>query len=95
MFEGYRMRARAPQVQLAERALRACGYEPEHDRHRRRLGRQRVPERRFGLRVPGQRDRARPPSPSERVSVGALEGMFEVAIALIDEAGHVPDGERA
>ena len=31
----------------------------------------------------------------ERVSVEALEGMFEVAIALIDEAGPVPDGERA
>ena len=46
MFEGYRTRARAPQVQLAERALRACGYEPEPHRHRRRIGRQLVPERR-------------------------------------------------
>ena len=33
--------------------------------------------------------------PDERVSVEALEGMFEVAIALVEEAGHVPDGERA
>jgi tripeptide aminopeptidase len=30
MFEGYRTRRTAPAVALAERALRACGYEPTH-----------------------------------------------------------------
>ena len=39
--------ARAPEVAVAERALRACGYEPAN-RHRRRLGRQRA-SRRPGL----------------------------------------------
>jgi tripeptide aminopeptidase len=29
MFEGYRISQRAPHVALAERALRACGYEPQ------------------------------------------------------------------
>jgi di/tripeptidase len=26
--------------------------------------------------------------PDERISIDALEGMFEVAIALVEEAGH-------
>ena len=33
--------------------------------------------------------------PDERVSVDALEGMLEVAIALVDEAGRSPDAEEA
>ena len=94
MFEGYRMRARAPQVQLAERALRACGYEPEHivtggasDANSFQSAGLACACLANGTERAHQSD--------ERVSVGALEGMFEVAIALIDEAGHVPDGERA
>ncbi|MBV9416280.1 MAG: M20/M25/M40 family metallo-hydrolase, partial [Solirubrobacterales bacterium] len=30
MLEGYRIRPRAPEVTVAEEALRACGYEPRH-----------------------------------------------------------------
>ena len=41
MFRGYRVKPGAPQLAVAQRALRACGFEPR-DRIRRRLGRQLV-----------------------------------------------------
>ncbi len=78
---GYRTKPRAPEIVLAERALRACGYEPRHDRHRRRVGRQRL----RGGRLPCANlanGTERNHQPDERVSVDALEGMLEVAIAL-------------
>ena len=52
MFEGYRTRPKAPQVTLAERALRACGYEPQPHRHRRRIGRELVRDAGFRLHEP-------------------------------------------
>jgi tripeptide aminopeptidase len=85
MFEGYRTRAREPQVALAERALRACGYEPRHivtgggsDAN--------------ALQVEGfpctnlANGTERNHEPTERVSIDALDGMLEVAIALVEEA---------
>ena len=54
-------RRTAPAVVAAEAALRACGYEPRADRHRRRLGRQRARSRTgFDVRQPRQRHRAQP-----------------------------------
>ena len=85
MFDGYRTRAREPQVVLAEQALRACGYEPEHivtgggsDAN--------------ALQAAGfpctnlANGTERNHEPGERVSIDALEGMLEVAIALFEEA---------
>ncbi len=85
MFEGYRTRPREPQVVLAERALRASGYEPRHivtgggsDAN--------------ALEADGfpctnlANGTERNHEPGERVSVDALEGMLEVAIALVEEA---------
>jgi tripeptide aminopeptidase len=85
MFEGYRTSAREPQVALAERALRSCGYEPTHivtgggsDAN--------------ALQVSGfpctnlANGTERNHEPGERVSVDALHGMLDVAIALLDEA---------
>jgi tripeptide aminopeptidase len=94
MFEGFRIRARDPDVELAELALRECGYEPSHistgggsDAN--------------ALRAAGfpctnlANGTERNHEPGERVSVDALEGMLEVAIALVERAPAVmrePDG---
>jgi tripeptide aminopeptidase len=88
MFDGYRTRPSEPQVLLAERALRACGYEPSQivtgggsDAN--------------ALQADGfpctnlANGTERNHEPGERVSVDALDGMLEVAIALVDEAPRV------
>jgi tripeptide aminopeptidase len=85
MFEGYRTRPRELPVALAERALRACGYEP-------------APIMTGGgsdanaLQTAGfpctnlANGTERNHEPGERVSIDALEGMLEVAIALLEQA---------
>jgi tripeptide aminopeptidase len=86
MFEGYKTRPRAPQVVVAERALRACGYEPKHiatggasDANSLNAA---------GFECTNLADGSeRNHQPDERISTDALEGMFEVAIALVEEAG--------
>lgn len=87
MFEGYRTRPRAPHVLLAERALLACGYEPTHiasggasDANSFNAA---------GLPCLNLADGSeRNHQPNERISIDALEGMFEVAIVLVEEAAH-------
>ncbi len=86
MFKGYRTRARAPEVLLAERALQACGYEPTHiatggasDANSFQAA---------GFPCTNLADGTEHNhEPGERISVGALEGMLEVAIAIVEEAG--------
>jgi tripeptide aminopeptidase len=86
MFTAYRTKPNAPQVELAQRALRACGYEP-------RLivtggGSDANAFEAAGFPCTNLANGTeRNHEPSERVSVDALEGMFEVAIALIEQAG--------
>jgi tripeptide aminopeptidase len=90
MFKGYRTRARASQVLLAERALRACGYEPKHivtggasDANSLEAA---------GFPCTNLADGTeRNHQPDERVSVAALEGMFDVVITLVEEAGQGAD----
>ncbi len=85
MFKGYRTRAKAEAVVLAERALRVCGYEPTHivtggasDANSFEAA---------GFSCTNLADGTeRNHQPDERVSVDALEGMFDVAIALLEEA---------
>ena len=85
MFTGYRLKPTAPAVVHAERALRACGYEPSpivtgggSDAN--------------AFIVAGfecvnlANGTERNHRPDERVSVAALEGMLDVAIALTREA---------
>jgi tripeptide aminopeptidase len=85
MFKGYRTRSRAREVTLAERALAACGYEP-------RLvatggGSDANAFQAAGLPCLNLANGTeRNHEPGERVSVDALEGMLEVAIALVEEA---------
>ena len=85
MFRGYEVKPRAPQLQAAERALRACGYEPRpidsggaSDANSFIAG---------GLACLCLADGTeRNHEPGERVSAAALEDLFELAIALVDEA---------
>jgi tripeptide aminopeptidase len=86
LFQGYRTRARAPQVELADRALRACGYEP------RQIvtggGSDANAFEAAGFACTNLANGTeRNHEPTERVSVEALEGMLEVALALVGEAG--------
>jgi tripeptide aminopeptidase len=89
LFQGYRTKARAPQVQLAEHALRSCGYEPRHIVTGGGSDANALEAAGFpctNLANGTERNH----EPTERVSVDALEGMFEVALALfaspLDEA---------
>jgi len=94
MFKGYRTRPRAPQVLVAERALRACGYEPTHivtggasDANSLEAA---------GLHCTNLADGTEHNhEPTERISLDALEGLLEVAIGLVDEAARVPGAGAA
>ncbi|MBV8221026.1 MAG: hypothetical protein JO325_21390, partial [Solirubrobacterales bacterium] len=89
MIEGYRIRPRATEVTVAEEALRSCGYEPKHiltggasDANAFRAA---------GFACVNLADGTeRNHEPTERISTDALEGMLEVAIALIEKAGAAP-----
>lgn len=80
---GFRLRPNDPGVAVAERALRACGYVP-----------QLIPTggasdanalRARGLPVVNLANGTeRNHRPDERVSVQALEGLLDVALALLD-----------
>ena len=86
VFKGYRTRPSAPPVRLAERALRSCGYEPQgidtgggSDANAFQTN---------GLQcVNLANGTERNHEPGERVSADALEGMLEVALALVAEPG--------
>jgi tripeptide aminopeptidase len=85
LFTGYRTKPGAPVVQAAEAALRSCGYEP------RRIvtggGSDANALEAAGLPcVNLANGTERNHEPTERVSVAALEGMLDVAFALLDEA---------
>jgi tripeptide aminopeptidase len=91
MFDGYRTKAREPTVLLAERALRACGYEPRPIVTGGGSDANVLMSRGF-LCTNLANGTERNHEPGERVSVDALEGMLEVAIALLEEAPAVLTG---
>jgi tripeptide aminopeptidase len=86
MIQGYRTRPKAIQVAVAEQALRGCGYEPRHiitggasDANAFEAA---------GLPCTNLADGTEHNhEPTERISIDALEGLFEVAIALVEESG--------
>jgi tripeptide aminopeptidase len=89
MFRGYRTRPRARHVLVAERALRACGYEPTHivtggASDANSLEASGFPCANLADGTEHNHE------PTERISVDALEGMLEVAIVLVEEAARVP-----
>jgi tripeptide aminopeptidase len=85
MFRGYRTKARAPQLAVAERALRACGYEP-------------VPIDSGGASDANSFETAgfactnladgteRNHEPGERISAQDLEVLLDIAITIVEEA---------
>ena len=92
LFAGYRQKPSAPAVVAAEAALRACGYEP------RRIATGGGSDAN-ALEVNGfpcvnlANGTERNHEPTERVSVAALEGMLDVALALLDAAAALPEAE--
>jgi tripeptide aminopeptidase len=86
MFRGYRTKPRAPQVVLAETALRKCGYQPEHIVTGGASDANSLEAAGFACTnlADGTEHNH---EPIERISVDALDGMLEVAITLIQEAG--------
>jgi tripeptide aminopeptidase len=90
LFTGYRLRASEPVVLAAEAALRACGYEP------RRIstggGADANAFVAAGLPcVNLANGTERNHQPDERVSVAALDGMLDVAFALLDAVAEPPE----
>ena len=85
LFDGYRTKATAPAIVAAEAALAACGYEP-----RRIVTGGGSDANALALKgiecVNLANGTERNHEPTERVSVAALEGMFDVCLALLDEA---------
>jgi tripeptide aminopeptidase len=85
MIQGFRARAKAIEVTVAEQALRACGYEPSHistggasDANAFRAA---------GFPCLNLADGTEHNhEPTERISVDALEGLFELAIALVEQS---------
>jgi tripeptide aminopeptidase len=86
MFKGYRTRPKAPQVLAAERALRACGYEPQHIATGGASDANSFEAAGFACTnlADGTEHNH---EPTERISVESLEGMLELAIALVEDAG--------
>jgi tripeptide aminopeptidase len=85
LFSGYRSRPSSPAVIAAEAALRRCGHEPERvvtggGSDANALVAAGLPC--VNLANGTQHNH----EPGERVTVGALEGMLDVAIALVEEA---------
>jgi tripeptide aminopeptidase len=86
LMDGYRRKGSAPAIAAAEAALRSCGYEPS-----------RIPtgggSDANALAAQGfecinlANGTEHNHEPTERVSVAALEGMFDVCLTLLDEVG--------
>ena len=94
MFHGYRVKPSAPQLAVAQRALRACGFEPQAIVSGGASDVNSFVLRGFAsicLADGVQRNH----EPTERVSVEALEAMFDVALTLVDEAGRASCRRRA
>ena len=82
-FEGYRQRPSEPAVTAAEQALRRCGYEPRHIVTGGASDANALEAAGFRC-VNLANGTERNHEPTERVSVAALEGMLDVADALLD-----------
>jgi tripeptide aminopeptidase len=84
-FTGYRLDAATPAVRAAEAALQRCGYQPVHVSSGGASDANALIAQGFAT-VNLANGTERNHEPGERVSVVALEGMLEVALALLDTA---------
>ncbi len=91
-FSGYRLPATRPAVRTAERALSACGYEPLRIASGGASDANALVAQGFET-VNLANGTERNHEPGERVSTAALEGMLDVALALLDEAAAASPGE--
>jgi tripeptide aminopeptidase len=94
MFRGYRVKPGAPHLAVAQRALRACGFEPQEIVSGGASDVNSFVLQGFDsicLADGVQRNH----EPTERVSVQALETMFDVALTLVDEAAVQLSAEEA
>jgi tripeptide aminopeptidase len=88
LFTGFRVRPGAPELAAAEAALRARGYEPRRIQTGGGSDANALQAAGFPcLNLANGTERNH--EPTERVSVAALEGMLDVALALLDEAAAV------
>jgi tripeptide aminopeptidase len=88
LFVGYRQRPASPPVVAAESALRACGYEPRRIATGGGSDANALVAQGFPC-VNLANGTERNHEPTERVSVAALEGMLDVALALVDESAAI------
>jgi tripeptide aminopeptidase len=88
-FSGYRLAAATPAVRVAEEALRSCGYAPLLVASGGASDANALLSKGFQT-VNLANGTERNHEPGERVSVAALEGMLDVALALLDEAAALP-----
>ena len=88
LFTGFRVRPGAPELAAAEGALRTCGYAPKRILTGGGSDANALQAAGFPcLNLANGTERNH--EPTERVSVPALEGMLDVALALLDEAAAV------
>jgi tripeptide aminopeptidase len=92
MIQGFRTRPKAIEVTVAERALRACGYEPKHINTGGASDANAFRAAGFAcLNLADGTEHNH--EPTERISIDALEGLFELTIALVEESGRALAGE--
>ena len=85
LFTGFRVRPSAPELTAAEAALRACGYEPRRIQTGGGSDANALQAAGFPcLNLANGTEHNH--EPTERVSAVALEGMFDVSLALLEEA---------
>jgi tripeptide aminopeptidase len=89
LFTGYRHKPAAPAVVAAEEALRACGYEPKRIATGGGADANALEAAGFPC-VCLANGTERNHEPTERVSVAALDGMLDVAFALLERAAAQP-----
>ena len=84
-FDGYRVRPSSPELRLAFDGSSPIGHEPQPIHQRRRQRRERAARRGAAVHQPRERHRAQPRA-RRAYRDAALEGMLEVAFALIARA---------
>jgi tripeptide aminopeptidase len=85
LFDGYRIRPAAPELRVAEAALRACGHAPRHIESGGGSDANALIAAGFPcLNLANGTDR--PHQPDESVAVAALDAMLDVTFALLDHA---------
>ncbi len=84
MFAGYRTKSRAPQLAVAERALRACGYQPVQIASGGASDANSLQAAGFACTCLAD-GTERNHEPGERISARALEDMLDIALTVVDE----------